>query len=347
VGRTGVLTPVAEFEPVQLGGSTVTRATLQNRDEITRLDFRLGDLVFVEKAGEIIPAITGVDLSRRTAESRPYVFPTACPVCRSALAAMNAGTALHCPNFACPAQVKRRIEHFASDAGVDIPGLGPALIDRLVDKGKLGNVADLYQLQRKDLLALGANVEKLTDRLLAAIERSKHAELWRFICGFGIPQVGEAAARGLARRFTGLDALARATGSDFTSVRGPGHYPINESAVRSVAAYFARRDNQKMVQALLAAGVRPAVAETTPAAGGPVAGKTFVLTGTLPNLTRAQATGKITAAGGTVASNVTGHTDYVVAGSGGGSKLEDARSFGVPVIDEGELFRLLADNGSH
>jgi DNA ligase (NAD+) len=335
IGRTGVLTPVAELEPVRLGGSTVARATLHNRDEIARRDLRVGDYVFVEKAGEIIPAITGVDLSRRTAESAPCAFPTACPECRTALVQLPGGAAVRCPNSVCPAQVKRRIEHFASAEGVNISGLGPALSGKLVDKGWVRNVADLYRLRREDLLTLGTKVEKSTDRLLAEIEKSKRAELWRFINGMGIPQIGEATARDLAKQFGGLEALARAERKDFPSAARSG------GAVQSLLSYLAQPENRAIVQALLDAGVRPSLVEGRVAEKGTIAGKVFVLTGTLPNLTRAQATEKIVSAGGAVASSVTRKTDYVVAGEDSGAKLEAARSLGVPVIGEAELLQML------
>lgn len=344
VGRTGVLTPVAELVPVQLGGSTVARASLYNRDEIARRDIRIGDFVYVEKAGEIIPAITGVNLIRRTEESKPWVFPTTCPECQNPLVQLSGGVAVRCPNTGCPAQVRRRVEHFASDACVDIAGLGPVLIDKLVDRGLVKSVADLYRLRREDLLTLGTNVEKSTDRLLAAIERSKQAELWRFVHGLGIPQVGEIAAHDLARRFGGLAALVRAERADFLPTEGPAVARLGEAAVAAILAYFERPENQAVVAALLDLGVRPVVPPPASAAAGkPLAGKILVLTGTLPNLTRAQATARIAAAGGTVVAGVSRKTDYVVTGEDSGAKLAAARSLGVPVIDEAELLRLLTD----
>lgn len=345
VGRTGVLTPVAELVPVQLGGSSVARATLHNRAEIARRDIRIGDFVYVEKAGEIIPAITGVNLSRREEGTAPYVFPAACPVCQSLLVQSDGGVAVRCPNAVCPAQVRRRVEHFASDACVDIAGLGPALIGKLVDKGWVRNVADLYRLRREDLLTLGTNVGKSTDRLLVAIEKSKQAELWRFIHGLGIPQVGEMAAHDLARRFGGLAELARAEQADFLPTEGPAASRLGAATVAALLAYFEQPENKAVVAALLDLGVRPAVPPPAAAAGEkPLAGKVLVLTGTLPHLTRAQATARIAAAGGTVAASVSRETDYVVTGEGGGGKLGVARSLGVPVIDEVELLRLLADD---
>ncbi|MDB6114986.1 MAG: ligase [Lacunisphaera sp.] len=340
VGRTGVLTPVAELVPVQIGGSTVARASLFNRDEITRAGLRLGDFVYIEKAGEIIPAITGVNLGRRAAGSEPYVFPTECPGCHHALVQAAGTVAVRCPNAGCPAQVKRRVVHFASDAGVDIGGLGPAMVDKLVDQGGVRNVADLYRLRREDLLMLGANVEKSTDRLLAGIEQSKRAELWRFIAGLSIPQVGEVAAHELARRFGGLDTLACAERKDFQA----NGSMVGEATMTAVLAYFGTPENRAMVAALLDSGVRPAMAAPEAAGRQPLTGKIFVLTGTLPNLTRAQATARIMAAGGAVASSVTRRTDYVVMGEGSGAKGEAAHSLGITIIDEAELLRLVDGN---
>lgn len=309
VGRTGVLTPVAELVPVELSGSTVARATLHNRDEIARKDVRVGDFVYVEKAGEIIPAVVGVNLGRRTVEAREFVFPAECPECGTAVVTRESEVAVRCVNASCPAQLRRRVAHYASEACVDIGGLGPAMIETLVARGWVTNLADVYQLKRDDLLALGKNNAKSVDRLLAAIEGSKRAELWRVIHGLGIPQIGTVAAKELAQRHGTLEAFAAA-----------------EPRARDLAA------------ALLAVGVRPTTAELGTRA---LAGKTFVLTGTLPNLTRAQATSKIEAAGGKAGSSVSRATSYVVAGAGAGAKLEQARKLGVPVLDEAGLLRML------
>ncbi len=342
VGRTGVLTPVAELAPIQLGGVTVSRASLHNRGEIARRDIRMGDYVYVEKAGEIIPAVTGVNFSRRVEGSEPYAFPATCPACQAPLVQLPAAAAVRCPNATCPAQVRRRVEHFASDACVNIAGLGPALIGKLVDKGWVGSVADLYRLRREDLLTLGTSVGKSTDRLIAAIEKSKRAELWRFIHGLGIPQVGEVAARDLARRFGGLAALARAERTDFKPVGGPETSRMGEAAMTAILTYFAQPENRAVVAALLELGVRPVAPEIE--TGRPLAGKVLVLTGALPTLTRGQAATRIAAAGGTVAAGVSRRTDYVVAGEGSGAKLAAARSLGVAVIDEAELLRLLGED---
>jgi DNA ligase (NAD+) len=341
VGRTGVLTPVAEFDPVQLGGATVARASLFNRDEIARRDIRVGDYVYVEKAGEIIPAIAGVNTARRSGESRPYVFPTTCPACNTLLVQRPGEVAVRCPDFNCPVQVRRRIEHFASEACVDIPGLGPAMIDHLIEDSGVKNVADLYRLRREDLSLAGAGTEKSPDRLLAAIERSKQAELWRFIHGLGIPQVGPVTSRCLARHFGSLAAFLQVRPADLLG-NGQSLVPgLGEKAALAVLAYFGQTENRAMVADLLQLGVRP-MAPITGAVRPLLAGKTFVLTGTLPHCTRTEATDRIEAAGGTVASGISRETDYVVSGEGSGAKLADARSLGVRVIDESALLQLLA-----
>lgn len=310
VGRTGVLTPVAELAPVRLAGSTLTRATLHNREEIARKDIRVGDTVLVEKAGEVIPAIAGVNLVLRPRNAPPFEFPASCPECRSEVECADGEVAVRCANAACPAVLRRRLEHFASKACLDIAGLGPAMVETLVAQGWIRDLPDLYRLRRADLRSLGRNNEKSVDRLLAAIERSKHVELWRVIHGLGLPQVGAAAAKELARKHGSLEALAEA-----------------EPMCR------------ECVTALLAAGVKPGL---PPGAGGLLQGKVFVLTGALPHLTRAQATAKIEAAGGTVAGSVNRSTSYVVAGAEAGAKLEQARRLGVAILDEPALVRLLA-----
>ena len=257
IGRTGVLTPVAEIEPVQLGGATVGRATLYNRDEIVRRDIREGDIVYVEKAGEIIPAVTGVNLARRGAESKPYVFPADCPACGTGLLHLAGEAALRCPNHDCPAQVRRRLEYFASAGCVGITGLGPALVDKLVVRGWVKTPADLYRLRREDLLTLGDNVGRSTDRLLDAIAKSRRAELWRFIRGLGIPQVGETGARELARRFGSLPDLAQVRESDLLSAGGPLILGVGEAAAQAVIEFFQQPQSQSIVADLEALGVRP------------------------------------------------------------------------------------------
>ncbi len=256
VGRTGVLTPVAELAPVKLGGATVSRASLHNRAEIARLDIRAGDQVYLEKAGEIIPAIVGVNVARRPTESRPFVFPMVCPVCQTALVGEADESAVRCPNDGCPAQVRRRLQHFASAACVNIAGLGPATIDALVTRGGLKGLPGLYRLRREDLAKMGLGPGNSSDRLLAAIERSKQAELWRFIYGLGIPRVGSVAAKELARRFDGLEALMAAGASpDSTGIAGTDG--LSPALASALATFFAEPQNRTVVSELIACGVRP------------------------------------------------------------------------------------------
>lgn len=330
VGRTGVLTPVAEFDPVELGGSTVARATLHNRDEIARRDIRVGDFIEVEKAGEIIPAVTGVQLTRRPEGTQAFVFPDRCPSCDTTLTAKSGAAAVRCPNTRCPAQRQRRLEHFASAQGVDLKGIGPATIAALIAAGRLRSPADFYRLKSDELRSVSGIGEKLADRLLAEIERSKSAELWRFIHGLGIPQVGAAKAQELAVRCGGLAALARMAEAVLADEVGP-------SAAASVAEFMARPENQADIRAMLAAGVRPTAPRVTDSA---LRGKVFVFTGTLSGLSRAQAVKQVVAAGGVVRDSVSRRTDYVVAGEGAGEKLAEAKRFGVRVIDVEEFRRM-------
>lgn len=341
VGRTGVLTPVAELEPVQLAGSTVARATLHNKDEIARKDIRVGDYVLVEKAGEVIPAVVEVNLARRAPECRAYEFPAQCPECGTAVVQLPEEVAMRCPNLDCPAQVRRRLGHFVSKACLDIDGLGEAMIDELVSRGWVKSLPDLFRLRREDLLTLGKSVEKSTDNLLAAIETAKHCELWRLIHGLGIPHVGVSAAKDLAGHFRSVTALAQADMGAFIAEKQTVIAGIGETMARAIVGFFAEPRNQETLAALLAAGVAPVVPEAKVATSTVLAGKTFVLTGTLPTMTREAAAAKIESAGGKVSGSVSKKTSYVLAGAEAGSKLAKAQELGVPVIEEAELLRLL------
>jgi DNA ligase (NAD+) len=306
VGRTGVLTPVADLAPVQLAGTTVSRATLHNGDEIARKDIRVGDWVYVEKAGEVIPAVVGVNRERRTPECVPYVLPDRCPACGTPAVRLEGEVALRCPNHDCPVQVRRRVRHFASKACVDIDGLGEAMVDALVERGWVRTVADLYRLKRDDLLTLGKSVDKSTDHLLAAIARSRGAELWRFIHGLGITHVGAAAAKDLAVHFRSLPALAEAKLDDFLGDRKATRIAgIGATMAEAILDHFRQPENRSMIAELLERGVAPSPPERRAAATeGVLAGRTFVLTGTLPTLTREAATARIEAAGGKVTGSV-------------------------------------------
>jgi DNA ligase (NAD+) len=341
VGRTGVLTPVAELTPVHLAGTTVSRATLHNRDEIARKDIRVGDFVYVEKAGEIIPAVVSVNTDRRTPECVPYTFPEKCPICTTPVVQLEGEVALRCPNYDCPVQVRRRVQHFASKACVDIDGLGEAMVDVLVEKGWVKSVADIYRLKREDLLTLGKSVGKSTDNLLAAIESSKRAELWRFIHGLGVTHVGVAAAKDLAQKFGSLDALSQAKFEDFIAEKKSVIEGIGETMAHAIMEHFNDPRNRALVSELIELGLAPTAPVKRVASSAAFAGKTFVLTGTLPTMSREQATEKIEAAGGKVSGSVSKKTSYVLAGEEAGSKLEKAKSLGVAVIDEAEFIRML------
>jgi len=334
VGRTGALTPVAELEPVFLAGTTVKRATLHNADEIARKDVRIGDAVLVEKAGEIIPAVVAVLVEQRPAGSAPYAFPTSCPVCRTAAVRGEGEVVWRCPNPACPEKVRRRIEHFASKNGVDIDGLGEEVVALLLERSIIHSIPDVFRLRLDDLLPLKKSGEVWAANLIAAIDARRRADLWRVINGLGIPQVGAAAAKELARVFRSLEALAAASEAELVRIDGFG-----EKTAAAVRSWVSAPENLALLEALRAAGVEPAA----PAVSGTVfSGKTFVLTGTLPTLSREAATAMIEAAGGKVSGSVSRKTHYVLAGDDAGSKLEKAKSLGVLVIDEAELKRLLA-----
>jgi DNA ligase (NAD+) len=249
--------------------------------------------------------------------------------------------ALRCPNYECPVQVRRRVQHFASKACVDIDGLGIAMVDLLVGKGWVKSVADIYRLRRDDLLTLGKNVEKSTDKLLAAIEASKRAELWRFIHGLGITHVGAAAAKDLAQKFGGFEALAHAKFEDFIAEKRSVIEGIGETMAQAIMEHFNDPRNRLLVSELLELGVEPSAPAKRVASSAVLAGQTFVLTGTLPTMSREQAAEKIEAAGGKVSGSVSKKTSFVLAGEEAGSKLEKAKSLGVAVIDEAEFLRML------
>ncbi len=339
VGRTGKLTPVAELTPVLLAGTTVSRATLHNEDEIVRKDVRAGDYVLVEKAGEIIPAVVAVVKEKRPPDSAPFVFPKACPVCGTRTVRLPGEAATRCPNLSCPAQVRKRLEHYASRQCMDIEGLGEAVVDQLVGRGLVQSIPDLYSLRIEDFMTLDKFARKSSENLFNAIQASKDRELWRLIHGLGIQHIGATAAKDLAYAIGDLEKLAAAGEEELLAINGVG-----EITARSIAAYFAEPRNREMVHRLREAGVRMHEEEKRRDAGSSVfAGKTFVLTGKLPSLTRDEAAAKIEAAGGRVASSVSKKTHYVLAGEEAGSKLDKARRLGVPVITQEQFEAMLAE----
>jgi DNA ligase (NAD+) len=337
VGRTGVVTPVAHLEPVTLLGTVVARATLHNQDEIERKDFRVGDRVMVDKGGDVIPKVVRVVPSSGRRGPK-YVMPTKCPVCGSPLVRDPEEAAVRCENPVCPAQVRNRIVHYASRGGLDIEGLGWKTVDWLVDAGLVKDAADLYHLKdRKEaLVEIERLGEKSVSNLLAGIERSKSAPLGRLLHAIGIPHVGATIAGVLADHFGSLEALAEAEEKDLLEVP-----MIGPEIAASVSRFFSSSSGRSFVRRLTEAGVKPGARPPRRAATGPLAGKIFVLTGTLEDLTREDAARLIQEAGGKVTSSVSSKTSALVAGSDPGSKLDKARQLGVEVWDERRLLTAL------
>ncbi len=337
VGRTGAITPVARLAPVFVGGVTVTNATLHNEDEVRRKDVRVGDTVIVRRAGDVIPEVVAVVLEKRLILAPEFLMPKACPVCGSAIEKPEDEAIARCTGgLFCPAQRKQALLHFASRRAMDIEGLGDKLVDQLVDSGLIKTPADLYQLGMQALANLERMAEKSAANLLAAIGNSKQTTLARFIFALGIRNVGEATAKDLARHFGGLDALMEADVDALQQVPDVG--PV---VAASIARFFAEAHNIEVVEKLRAAGVAWEEGVPTPMANAPFAGKTFVLTGTLPTLTREAAKELIEARGGKVAGSVSKKTHYVVAGADAGSKLEKAQELGVTILDETQFRELL------
>ena len=336
VGKSGILTPVANLVPVQLSGTTVKRASLHNFDEMQRLDVRIGDTVLIEKAGEIIPKVMEVKKDDRRKGAQPFVAPETCPVCESPVVKDEEGVHIRCPNPHCPGQLKERLRYFAGRGQMDIERLGTSLIDQLVDSGLVKNFADLYRLKIDDLTALERMAEKSAQNVLEGIEASKTRPLWRFLAALGIRHVGSQSAQILAAHFGSLEALRSAGQEELEAIDQIG--PV---MAESIAAYFRDRRYQELVDDLLAVGVRPQ-AEARRQGGGVLEGKTIVVTGALEHFTRQQAQQAIKAAGGKATSSVSKKTDLVLAGAEPGSKLEKAQKLGVKVISEQQFERILS-----
>ena len=342
VGRTGALTPVARLKPVFVGGATVTNATLHNEDEVHRKDVRVGDTVIVRRAGDVIPEVVGRMPGKRHASAPVFRMPRRCPICGSPVVRSPEEAIARCSGgLNCPAQRKGALLHFASRRAMDIEGLGEELAEQLVDRGLVRSPADLYRLEAATLAGLDRMGEKSAQNLLDSLERSKHPTLARLIYALGIRNVGEATARDLARHFGSLARLAAADQTELQEVPDVG--PV---VARSIAEFFARPENRAMIDALRAAGVRWEEGAPTARAGrGRLSGKTFVLTGTLPTLSRDEATAMIEAAGGKVSGSVSRKTDYVVVGDDPGSKLAKAETLGIPLLDEDGLRDLVGGKG--
>jgi len=335
VGRTGAITPMAVMDPVEVGGVTVSRATLHNEDEVARKDVRVGDTVLIQRAGDVIPEVVKVILEERPPGTRPFRMPTTCPVCGTPLVRPPGEAVTRCPNPDCRGALRRGILHFASKNAMDIDGLGEKIIDQLMDAGLVKSIPDLYRLTEADLIPLERFADKSAANLVAAIQGSKKVSLARFIYALGIRYVGEATAQLLAQHFQSLDNLAAAGEEELLQVEGVG-----PQVAGSIADYFRNPKNQEMVHQLVhELGIFPEPPAPPPRTA--LAGKTFVFTGALSHFSREEAKAQVTARGGKVSSSVSAKTDYVVVGAEPGSKLARARELGVTILDEAAFEELL------
>jgi DNA ligase (NAD+) len=335
VGRTGTLTPVAHLRPVVVGGVTVSRATLHNEDEIAKKDVRIGDTVLVQRAGDVIPEVVKVIGPQRKGDEVKFSMPASCPVCQSQVVRLEGEAATRCINAACPAQLKERIKHFAAKGAFDIDGMGKKLVAQLVEKEMLSSYADIFSLTEEAVAGLERMAEKSAQNLVRAIESSKKIRFDRFLYALGIRHVGEHIARVLAEHFDSINDLINCPPEAMEAIEG-----IGPTVAESLSDFFAEAKNRETIDALFQRGVQ--IVYLSASNRGALGGKTFVLTGTLPNLTRRQAREMITAAGGKVSSSVSAGTDFVVAGEKAGSKLAKAESLGIAIIDQDELLRMHA-----
>ncbi len=343
VGRTGAITPVAWLRPVKLAGTVVKRASLHNEDQIKRLDVRIGDTVLVRKAGEIIPEVLSVNVDKRQPESKPVSYPGKCPVCASGLERNEAEVAYRCPNiYGCPAQIQRRIEHWVSRDAMDVDGVGESLISDLLQHQLIADVADLYRLNKEQLLTLERIGNKSAENVLIAIEKSKRRPLANLIFALGIRHVGSGGSELLARRFKTLDELAKASADEIGAIEGVG--PTIALAVRE---FFLLDRNVQLIKKLVELGVEaePSLEPAVMLISATLAGKTFVITGTLPSMDRVEAEKAIKAHGGKATSSVTKKTDYLLLGENPGSKLVKAQQLGIKIIDESEFRAMLETSG--
>jgi DNA ligase (NAD+) len=334
VGRTGALTPVARLRPVLVGGVTVSRATLHNEDEIERLGVEIGDSVLIERSGDVIPKV--VRVTRKAKQPRRFVMPKECPVCGGQIVRQEGEVASRCINTNCPARLKESILHFSARGVMDIDGMGEALVDQVVDRGLVRSLADIYDLKLEQIVELERMAEKSGKKLIENIQRSRQKPLPRMLTGLGIPFVGERTAAILAETFGSLDRIAAADEETLQQAE-----EVGPKVARSIWQFFREPHNKELVERLRKAGLQFEHAVSRKREAGRLAGMTFVLTGTLPNLSRDEAKAKIEAAGGKVTGSVSKKTHYVVAGEDAGSKLQKARELDIPVIDEAKMLKLL------
>ena len=342
VGRTGTMTPTAVLDPVRLSGTVVQRASLHNQDEIDRKDIRIGDMVWVRKAGEIIPEIIRVDIDKRPQGTEPYHIPDNCPVCGSKALRLTGEAAVKCPNKSCPAQIKEAILHFASRRAMNILGLGEKIVSQLVDAGKIRTSADLYSLTQADLANLDRMGEKSAQNILDSIEKSKSRPLWALINAIGMPNVGERTAAEIAERFRSVEALARSAVSRSGELENMDG--IGPAVSESISAFFLEPHNVETIERLKTAGVKMELDQELAKSGNlPWDGLKFVLTGELNSMTRDNAAEKIRELGGHAVGSVSKKTDFVVAGENAGGKLLRAKALGVPVLDEEAFLKKLEE----
>ena len=337
VGRTGVLTPVANLTPVQLGGVIVSRVTLHNQDEIDRKDIRVGDSVVIERAGDVIPKVIKVIKERRPENTEPYKLPDTCPVCGSQVQRVEGGVAVKCVHLDCPAQLKTGISHFVSKLAMDIDGMGEKIVDQLVDEGLIKSLADIYSLKYEDIVVLERFAEKSARNLIASIQKSVKRPLSSVIYALGIPNIGEYLARVLAKHFGSLDALLEADMETLVNIDD-----IGEIVAESIITFAQDDDNRKMIDKLKVHGVDPRMQEQ---GEQPLEGKIFVFTGSLESMTRDEAKDAVRNLGAKASGSVSSKTDYVVSGESSGSKLDKARELGIPVMNEEEFLEFIKEFG--
>ncbi len=336
VGRTGVLTPVAELKPVFLAGSTIARATLHNQEEIARKDIRVHDYVLIEKGGDVIPKVVSVDLTKRSSSVKPWHMPKHCPACQALVSHIEGEVAIRCVNEECPSQRLGKIQFFASKYAMDIGHLGEKNVEQLFTKGLVTRLSDIYRLTKEDLFVLEGFKEKSIVNLLESIEKSKECTLPRLILGLGIKYVGQGTAEALAQVALDIHTLAKMSLEELLEIEGVG-----EKVAYAVHEFFADSENQQEIADLIKLGVTPAPLQTTFDSSHPFFGKSFVLTGTLERLTRSQASDLIKQKGGKVLSSISAKTDYLLAGEEAGSKLDKAKKLAVPILTEGEFEKML------